>query len=172
MKLYRNKIPTIAHEVLEMLVAENMAEIAPENREEAEKDLQAIMEEFLRRDNDFRNQVRDHMAARNIPFDQYGSTRKQLSEQSEHPQGEDVERFLCRQFIENMMISPYVDEVYEEDRVIYKKVMALLRTHDVDEREIREAAVGRIKNIKEGTVDYELALQNAMRDEKKRRGLL
>ena len=171
MKLYRAKIPAIAREVLEVLASENDIEIQPENRPEAEKDLVAIMEEFLRRDNDFREAVRDYMAARNIPYDQYGQTRKQLAEQQDHPLGDDVERFLCRQFIENMLISPNIDEVFEEDKVMYKKVMGVLRSHDVDERAIREEAESKIKNVKEGTVDYEIALQNAMREVKKRKGL-
>ena len=38
----------------------------------------------------------------------------------------------------NMMISRFVEEVYAEDKVMYRKVMAVLRSHDVDEREIRE----------------------------------
>lgn len=172
MKLYRAKVPVIAHEVIDLLVNEGDIEIATDNREEAEKDLVAIMEDFLRRDNDFRNLVRDHMANRNIPYDQYGQTRKTLAEQTDHPIGEDVERYLCRQFIENLMISRFVDEVYAEDKAMYRKIMGLLRNHDVDEREIREEAQAKIKNVKEGTVDYEIALQNAMRDVKKRRGLL
>jgi hypothetical protein len=172
MKLYRTKIPLIAREILDTLSREGDIELQPEKKEEAEKDLVAIMEEFLRRDNDFRERIRDHMAARNIPYDQYGQVRKQLAEAMDHPSGEDVERFLVRQFIENMLISPHVDEVYEEDKVIYKKIMGVIRSHDVDEREIREEAIGKIKNVKEGTVEYEIALQNAIRDVKKRRGLL
>ena len=172
MKLYRNKIPAIAHDVLEVLIVDNDIEIEPAKRPEAEKDLVAILEEFQRRDNDFRNLVRDDMAARQIPYDQYGTIRKQLAEQMDHPLGEDVERFLCRQFVENMMISQFVEEVFEEDKVIYRKVMGVLRSHDVDEREIRDEALTKIKNVKEGTVDYEIALQAAMRDVKKRRGLL
>ena len=70
------------------------------------------------------------------------------------------------------VISPNIDEVYEEDRVIHKKVMEVLRSHDVDEREIREEAMAKIKNVAEGTVDYEIALQNAVKAVKKRRGLI
>lgn len=172
MKLYRTKVPTIAHDILEALVNDHDIEISPEHRPEAERDLAAIMEDYLRRDNDFRNEVRDHMARRSIPYDQRGQISKTLSENTGHPMGEDVERFLARQFCESLMISPHVDEVFEEDKVIYRKVMGVLRSHDVDERGIREEAEQKIKNVKEGTVDYEIALQNAMRDVKKRRGLM
>ncbi|MBW2255198.1 MAG: DUF507 family protein [Deltaproteobacteria bacterium] len=82
-----------------------------------------------------------------------------------------MERFLTRQFIENMMISPNVEEVFTEDRLMHRKIIGILRLHHVDEREIREEAITKIKNVHEGTVDYEIALQDAMREVRKRRGL-
>lgn len=172
MKLYRAKIPDIAKAVIERLTADGDIEVAPQNREEAEQDLVAIMEEFRRRDLDLRNNIKDHMADRNLPYDQYGRTRKAMAEEQNHPLGDDVERFLARQFIENLMISNFIDEVFEEDRVLYKKALETLKSFDVDEREIREEATTKIKNIQEGTVDYELALQAAVQEVKERRGLI
>lgn len=172
MKLYRAKIPTIAKAVLERLSDEGDIELSPDRRDEAEKDLCAIMDEYVRRDNELREHIRDEMADHAIPYSEYGRTRKRLAEEIGHPLGDDVERFLCRQFIENLLISPNVDEVYEEDRVLYKKVMEVLKAHDVDEAEIREEATARIKNVQEGTVDYEIALQEQVRQVKKRRGLI
>lgn len=172
MRLYRAKIPVIAKEVIEVLTADNDIEVLPENREEAEQDLVAIMEDYMRRDMDLRSRIKDHMAARHIPYNEYGRTRKQLAEEVGHPMGDDVDRWFARQFIENMMISRFIEEVYEEDRIIYKKIMGVLRSNDVDEREIRDEAVAKIKNVREGTVDYEIALQAAVKDVKKRRGLI
>lgn len=171
MKLYRAKIPAIVHDVIVALTREDDIEVQVDNRPEAEKDLAAILEEFMRRDNEFRDKVRDDMARRNISYDQRGSMTKQLAESTGHPLGDDVERFLCRQFVECLMISPHVDEVFAEDKAIYKKIMTVLRQHDVNEAEIREEAASKIKNVKEGTVDYEVALESAMKDVKKRRGL-
>jgi uncharacterized protein len=172
MKLYRAKIPVIAKATVDRLVSDGDIEVRPEAREEAERDLMAIMEEYHRRDNDLRDRVRDLMASHNIPYSDFGRTRKRLADEMGHPLGDDVERFLCRQFIENMMISPHIDEVFEEDRVIYKKVMEVLKGNDVDEGEIREEALSRMKNVQEGTVEYEIALQEQVRQVKKRRGLL
>jgi hypothetical protein len=172
MKLYRAKIPVIAKATVDRLVTDGDIEVRPAAREEAERDLVAIMEEYHRRDNELRDRVRDLMASHNIPYSDFGRTRKRLADEMGHPLGDDVERFLCRQFIENMMISPHIDEVFEEDRIIYKKVMEVLKGNDVDEAEIREEALSRMKNVQEGTVDYELALQEQVRQVKKRRGLL
>lgn len=171
MKLYRAKIPAIAKQVIDVLVADGDIEVQPERREEAEKDLIAIMEEFRRRDMELRDRVRDQMAIQKISYDEYGRTLKSAAENGEHPVGDDIERFLCRQFLENMLISPNIEEVYEEDKVLHRKIMDVLRGNDVNEAEIREEAVGKIKNVREGTVEYEIALQNAVKDVKKRRGL-
>jgi hypothetical protein len=172
MKLYRTKIPVIAKETIENLCELGDIEVEASNREEAEQDLVAIMEEFMRQDYAFRNKIKDHMASRGMPYDKYGEARKVMSETMSHPLGDDIERFLARQFVENLMISRFIEEVYEEDSALYKKVLLILKTHHVDEREIRDEALAKIKNIKEGTVDFEIALNNAVRDVKRRKGLL
>lgn len=172
MKLYKAKIPSIAKTVIESLVKEGAIEVAPENRAEAEMDLVAIMEEFLRRDNEVRENVREQMSRGAVPYDQYGKIRTQVAERTGHPTGDDVQRFFARQFMENFMISRFVDEVYADDKDLYKRIRELVEQHDVDERALRAEAQEQIKNVHEGTVDYELALSKAMRDVKKRHGLL
>lgn len=170
MKLYRAKVPVIAAEAITSL--ETAGDIEVNNREEAEADLVAIMEEFLRRDNELRRNIKDYMARRNLPYSEYGKVRKQFGEDMDHPMGDDVERFLARQFIENLMITRFVDEVYAADDDMYRKVIEVLRNHSVDERAIREEAADKVKNVKEGTVEYEIALQDAVREVKRRQGLI
>ena len=50
--------------------------------------------------------------------------------------------------------------------------MEILRGHDVDERALREEARSKIANVREGTVDYEIAMSKAMKEVKKRHGLI
>jgi hypothetical protein len=172
MKLYRTKIPVVAKETIDTLCEAGDIEVEPTNKEEAEQDLVAIMEEFMRRDFSFRNKIKDHMSNRGIAYNRYGEVRKKMAEQMSHPYGDDIERFLARQFVENLMISRFIDEVYEEDKNLYKKVLGILKGHHVDEREIRDEALAKIKNVKEGTVDFEIALNNAVKEVKRRKGLL
>ncbi len=172
MKLYKVKIPVIAREVVETLANEGAIEVAMENRQEAETDLVAIMEEYLRRDNEVREAVREHMAQFSVPYDQYGKIRTQLAERFGHPTGDEVQRYMARQFVENFMISRFVDEVFAEDKELLKRVREIIERHDVDERALRTEAQEQIRNVSEGTMDYEIALSKAMRDVKKRHGLL
>ena len=172
MKLYRVKIGPIAHDVIQTLNDTALIEVDPEKRQEAELDLVAIMEEYLRRDSALREAVRENMSAHNIPYEQYGKVRSKMAEEWGHPTGDDVERFLARQMVENFMISHFVTEVFADDKEIFKKILQILVQNDVDEGALRAEAQERIQNIPEGTVDYELALNRAMKEVKKRHGLL
>ena len=172
MKLYRVKIGPIAHDVIQTLNDTALIEVDPEKRQEAELDLVAIMEEYLRRDSALREAVRENMSAHNIPYEQYGKVRSKMAEEWGHPTGDDVERFLSRQMVENFMISHFVTEVFADDKEIFKKILQILVKNDVDEGALRAEAQERIQNIPEGTVDYELALNRAMKEVKKRHGLL
>lgn len=172
MKLYRSRIPTIAHAVVERLVNEGEIEVDSESRVEAEQDLVAIMEMYQRRDTDLREVVREEMERRAIPYDQYGKVRSEVAESWGHPVGDEVDRYLARQFTENFMISRWVSEVFGEDREIYKKILDVLKSHDVDERALRTEAEERIKNIPEGSVERQEALNRALKEVRKRHGLL
>ena len=172
MRLYRAKVPEIARNVIEALCAGEDIEVTVENRDEAEKDLVAIMEEFLRRDWALREQVREEMSVSGVGYEQYGKMRGKLAQKWNHPTGDDVGRYLSRQFIENFMISKFIEEVYTEDGYLWKKTLQLIESHDVDEGALREEAKGLMKNIKEGTVEYEMAFQRALRTVKKKKGLI
>ncbi len=171
MKLYRARIPTIASAVIETLSADGDIEVTAANRAEAEQDLVSIMEEYLRRDYQLRDTVKERMERLGIGYDRYGKLRNQLAEEWGHPTGDDVERYLARQFVENFMISRFVDEVYTEDGLLWRKTLGLIKGHDVDERGLRDEARARIKNVREGTVEYEIAFERALREVRKHHGL-
>jgi hypothetical protein len=172
MKLYRAKIEPIAHSVIESLVNSGALEVVPENYAEAELDLVAIMEEYSRRDFALRDAVKEHMANHGVPYDQYGRTRSRMAQDWGHPTGDDVERHLARQFTENFMISNFVEEIYGEDKDIYKGIMEILRANNVDERALRDEARTKIANLSEGSVEYEIAMSKAMKEVKRRHGLI
>lgn len=171
MKLYRARVPQIAHAVIERLTNDGDIEVAASDKEEAASDLVAIMESYLRRDNDLREAVRDQMERKNIPYDQYGKVKGSIAEDWAHPTGDEVDRYLARQFIENFMISNFVGEVFTEDRELFKKLIDVLGGFDVDERALRAEAEERIKNVKEGSVERQDALNRALREVRKRHGL-
>lgn len=172
MKLYNARIPSIANAVVAHLSSEGCIEVSAENRVEAEKDLIAIMEEYRRRDNSLREAVKEHMALHNLPYERYGKVRQELADQWDHPLNAKVEGYLSRQFIENFMISRFVDEVYAEDSELYKRIQGVIKQFDVDEAGLRAEAEDKIKNVRPDSVEYEAALERALKEVRKRHGLL
>jgi hypothetical protein len=172
MRLYRTRIPMIAHAVIEKLCNDGDIDVDMEERPEAEQDLVAIMETFLKRDLDLRDAVKDTMARRNIPYDRFPKVRSEIAEEWGHPTGESVKKYLSRQFVENFMISNFVQEVYSEDEMLFRKILDIVRSFDVDERGLRDEAKALVKNVSEGTVDYEIAFAEALKEIKRRHGLL
>tara|TARA_R110001583_G_scaffold12612_7_gene55832 strand:- start:11181 stop:11705 length:525 start_codon:yes stop_codon:yes gene_type:complete len=172
MKLYLANVSAISLKVIETLVNDGSIEVLPVGRQEAARDLSAIMEEFLRREREITRETKDMMSRIKLPYDEFGSQKSKLSKRKKHPSGGDIEKFLSRQFIESFMISNFVDEVYATDDYMYKKMLTILRDFHVDENEVREEAMSRITNISKGTVEYEIALQSAIREVKQKRGLI
>lgn len=171
MKLYRARVGPISHAIIERLCTENDIDVAPKNREEAERDIQAILDTYLRDDQRLQEDAREQLERRGLSYDQLGKIRRELCDQRSHPTNAEVEKFLSRQIVENFMISRFVEEVFSGDREIQKKVLAVLLAHDVDESKLRVEARERIKNVKEGSVEFEEAMNRAMREVRKRHGL-
>lgn len=171
MKLYRARIPTIARAVIERLCTEGDIEVDINEREEAQRDLEAIMDSYFKRDNEARDAAKDLLERKGLPYDQFGKLRKELAESRGLPMGDEVERFLARQFAENFMISRWIQEVFSEDKIVYKKVLEVIKANDVDDRKIEQEAKERIKNVAEGSVEYQDALARARREVLKRHGL-
>jgi len=172
MKLYQSKVPQIANEVIKTLMQSDSIEVELANVGESELDLVAIMEEYLRRDRSLVESVREYMHRRSVPYNQFGRMRSRRAEEQSHPLGEDVEKFLARQFLENFMISNHVEEVFASDRHILNQILEVLMRHHVDEKAIREEARQKILNISEGSVEYEIALRKAIKEVKLRHGLI
>ncbi len=172
MKLYRAKVQEIATDIIKNLTESNSIEVTPQNFQESVRDLEAIMNEFLRRDSKISRDTKDRMNISSISYDQFGRERSKTAKRDRHPTGQDIEKYLSRQFIESFMISKFVDEVYATDSDMYKSILKILRSYHVDEGLIREEAAATIKNISKGTVEYEMAMSRAVRDVKRKKGLI
>ena len=172
MRLYRTRIPMIANAVIDRLCNDGDIDVELEDRPEGEQDLVAIMETFLKRDLDLRDAVKDTMSRNNVPYDRYSKVRSEIAEAWGHPTGESVKKYLSRQFVENFMISNFVQEVYSDDEMLFRKILDIIRSFDVDERGLRDEAKTLVKNVSEGTVDYEIAFAEALKEVKRRHGLM
>ena len=172
MRLYRGKVTVIANEVIQTLMDDGSIEVEAANRLEAELDLKAIMDDYLRRERRIRSEVQDYMASRKIPYDRYGEIRKMKTQEHNHPTGDKVMSYLASQFTEMFMNSASVEEVYADDREIRGKVFTVLKKHNVNERELREEALAKLKHLDENSLEFQIRFPEALQEVRRKHGLL
>lgn len=172
MKLYRAKIPEISSTVISRLTESGAIEVTAANRQEAEKDLTAIMETYLREDRKIREAVRENMAERRIAFHQFGRQLSREAKFRNHPLGEQVEIFLGNQFINVFLNSAFYDEVYVSDNDLRKILVDLLKEFHVDEEALREIVRQRLSNLDESTMEYEIRFGEELRKVRQSQGLI
>ena len=171
MRLFRSQIPRLADDIVGTLVRESDIEVAPANMAEASKDLQAIMDEYLRQESKLVQEVRDVMHARQITYDQFGKIKSQLADERAHPTGDDGIRWIINQILEGFMISNHVDEVFSEDFLMRRKMMQIFRRHLVDEADLDKEARSKIKNVRMGTPEWDFEYRKAIDELKRKKGL-
>ena len=172
MKLYRSRVEDISKKIIKDLTEGEHIEVLPENLLETEADLQAVMIEYLKRDQRLRDTVREQMVSLQIPFGEYGKTRSRIAKEWGHPLGQQVERYLAQQFVESFFVSPYVEEVFASDSTLKRVIQDILLEFHVDEDALRDEAREKIKNIPENSSEYEIRLEQALREVRIRHGLV
>ena len=171
MRIYRSQIPRLAEEIIEGFRREGDIEVEPANVAEAVQDIRAIMDEYQRQESKLVAEVRDFMHDRQITYDQFGKIKGQLCEERNHPTGDDGIRWIIGQILEAFMISNHVEEVYAEDFLMRRKMMVTFRRILIDEADIDREARAKIRNVREGTPDWEFEYKKAVDEIKRKRGL-
>ncbi|MCK6529825.1 DUF507 family protein [Myxococcota bacterium] len=171
MRLYRSQIPRLAEDILRTLVDDGDIQVEREAFPEAEADIRAVMDEYLRTESRIVQEVREYMEKRQITYDQFAKLRTEAMEEKAHPQGDEGIRFIVNQILESFMISRHVDEVFSDDAGMRRKVMGIFKRHLVDDAELDREARGRLKHLREGTPAWDIEYRRVLEEVRRKRGL-
>jgi hypothetical protein len=169
MKLFSGKIIIIAAEVVAALVEKN--DIDAEDPNEVELDVQAVLKEYIRTDRALTNDAKDLCEARGMPLSMYQKVKRQLAEQRGFPADEDATDYIMDQIIGAFMQSQFVEEIYSEDHELKQTMKTVIKRHTEFEDELDKEARTKIKNLEEGTHDWDIEYARALAQVKRRRGL-
>ena len=172
MRLYRSQIPRIAEDIIATLVLDGDIVVEEGANADAEEDLKAIMEEYLRQESRVVQETREFMEANQITYDQFGRVKSQFAYKRGHPTGDDGIRWIIGQIIENFMISRFVEEVFGEDRKMKRTLMRLFRKHLIEEADLDREVRGRLKNMRPGTEKWDIEYRRVMDEVRRKRGLV
>lgn len=170
MKLFSGKVPIIAAEIARTLIDDG--DIESDSPEEVELDIQAVLKEYLRTDRELTEKAKDFCEKRGWPLSTYYKVKRKLAERQRFFTGEDAPDYIMEQIIGAFMHSQFVEEIYTEDHDLKRKMKVILKRHTEIEEEIDEEARAKIKNLEEGTRDWEIEYARAMDAVKRRRGLI
>ena len=172
MRIYRGKIRPISEDIVKTLIEEGDIEVEPEQVEEVILDVEAIIKEYLRMEEELNRQARELIQKRGLSYTDFGRVKRELAEEKKFEVGDGAIRWICNQIIECFMINSRVSEVYSEDWVMRKKMAKVFDKHLGLEEEIDREARAKIKNIPEGTPEWEIEYKRIFNQLAKRKGLL
>jgi uncharacterized protein len=169
MRLYSGKIPTIAGEIVKVLL--DAGDIAVVDRGEAEMDAQAVLKEYLRLDREITEKTKDILQQRGLPYEQFGKVKRTLAQEKGMGLGEEGLEWMTSQMIESFMQSPHIEEIFAEDGVLRKRMADVLKKHMLVDEELDEEVRRKIKNLEEGTATWEIEYTKVLDQMKRNRGL-
>ena len=169
MRLYAGKIPTIAAEIVKVLVDGD--ELSVFDRGEAELDVQAVLKEYIRLERECTEKAKDILQKQNLPYEQFGKMKRRVASEKGFGLGDEGLDWMTTQMIESFMQSPHVEEVFADDATLRKRMTDILKKHMQIDEEIDAEVRRRIKNLEEGTATWEVEYQKALEQIKKNRHL-
>ena len=172
MRLYRKAIPKIAREIIRSSNAQEHIELEDNKMDEAELDLAAILVSYMNDEEKLVRDTRDVMSRRGMSADRFAQMKKSMADSRGFKTGEDGLDFLLAQLLEGLFASRNIIEIYAEDndlRLLMKS--AIQKFTNVDE-EIEREARGRLRNLREGTPEWEIEFPRAVAILKRQKGLI
>lgn len=171
MRLYKGKVPAISREVIDGLLKAGAIEVLPENVAEAEADVAAVLNEYLRMDRELSDGAKDFVAKKGLDHGQLSRTKRELAKKSGFGVGDDALDYVLKQVTEILFYSKNIEEVFAEDHTLRKKVGDVINKHvDIDE-ELDKEVRKRVRNLEEGTEAFDIEYNRVLLQMKRQRGL-
>jgi len=172
MRLYPKVIPVIAREVVQTLMKENDIEVETLRINDAEMDMSAIMREYLASEERVNQATKEALERRGYDHSKFNQVKREMADVRGFKMGDEGIEYVIGQMIEFLLISRNVEEVYSEDSTLRRKIHVIFKKHlDLDAELDREARA-RMKNLTEGTAEWEVEYSRTMDQLKRARGLI
>lgn len=169
MKLFSGKVDIIAAEITQRLLSAESIETDSPN--EVELDIASVLKEYIRRDRRLTDEAKDICERQGLPYNSFPKLKRQLAKKENFVIGDDAMDYIMDQIIGVFMHSQFVDEIFAADNELKVVMRETLRKHTEIEDEIDEEARRKIRNLQEGTNEWEIEYKRAMDQVKKRRKL-
>ncbi|OGQ77182.1 MAG: hypothetical protein A2289_20970 [Deltaproteobacteria bacterium RIFOXYA12_FULL_58_15] len=156
MKIYRKVIPKIAKDVVRSLLANRAIEVEDGHRDEAELDVAGVLVGYLNDLDRIATDAKETMVRHNLPVEMTPRIKKTIADTRKIIVGAEALDFVIDRMIKGLFNSKNIEEVFVEDHEIRALVSESMKKYlGVDEELDREVR-GRLKNLREGTSEWEV----------------
>lgn len=169
MRLQHAKIPDLARQIVDSILAQG--DVESEKPAEVRADVQAVLEQYVRDEQQVVERAREVLSARGLPPNELPRIKKLVSQERGIKLGDDAIDYVLDQLIEMLMHSQSVDEIYADDVTLRRKMRDPLRKHAQIDDEIQAEVKGQLKHVKEGSTLWEVEYQRMLEDIRRRKGL-
>ncbi len=171
MKVYPGRIAIMCKEIVDALTTEEQIEVEQEMLEEVELDIASIFKEYIRTDREITDKGRDVIAERSLPYSHLFKVKARLATERGFGIGDDSVDYLTTQIIEMLLHTSHVEEVFAEDHELRRSMRPVLRRQMAVDSELDLEVRNRIKNLQEGSSDWEVEYRRVMGEMKEARNL-
>lgn len=171
MRLHKKVVPNIARDIVTALVDNGDIEVGEETIRAAEQDFEAILAEYQRRESELHEFARELLVSRGWSASRYSEARRLAAANRKLPIDDDGLDYVINQMLEFMMISKNIDEVFAEDHVMRKRIADVIRGYLKLDQEVDEEVRKRLKNLEEGTRDWEVAYRKTLEEVRRAKGI-
>jgi uncharacterized protein len=169
MRLHSAKVPELAKQIVDSLLAQG--DVESEKPAEVRADVQAVLEQYIRDEQQIVERAREVLAARGLPANELPRIKRLVSQERGIKLGDEAIDYVLDQLIEMLMHSQNVDEIYADDVTLRRKMRDPLRKHAQIDDEIHAEVKGQLKHVKEGSTLWEVEYQRMLEDIRRRKGL-
>ena len=156
MKIYRRVIPKIAKDIIRSLLASRAIEVEDGRRDEAELDVAGVLVEYLNEVDRINQDAHDALQRHGLSAEHLGRVKRSLAESRKIVVTDGALEFVIERILKSLFSSKNIEEVFAEDHDLRKTVTDSMRKYlGVDEELDREVR-GRLKNLREGTSEWEV----------------
>lgn len=169
MRLHNAKIPELARQIVDALLAQG--DIETESPSEVRADVQAVLEQYVRDEQQVLDRAKEVLQARSLPPSELPRLKRMVSQERGIKLGDEAIDYVLDQLVEMLMHSRNVEEVFADDVTLRRKMRDPLRKHAQIDDEVQAEVRGHLKHVKEGTALWEVEYQRMLEDIRRRKGL-
>lgn len=171
MALYRKVIPKIARDIIRTLSAEEAIEVEESRMSEAELDLAAVMVGYLDAEEDISREAADTLMRLNMPKERFSQMKQRFAERRGLKIGEEGYDYILNQLLEALFASKNIEEIFAEDVDLRRLIRDCMNKSLKISEEVEQEARARLKNIHEGTPEWDIEYPRMIAQVRRQKGL-